>query len=153
VSLWYPLKSFMPTVMKQYKQFPTRVTRPCSSSGHNYIFIFKDFANPLLIMYSKLKSSGAFVSSGWLRTQLSNFHLPDKVTYVIVFAKHRFTFVVIFRNYDFYKMFQIRLFICTSISTLCCKTAFYQYSSKLHCKHLNNSNSWIYLKWTGTMYR
>ena len=48
--------------------------------------------------------------------QLINFHLADKVTLVIIFTKHPFIIVVIFRNNDqrcsykiFFKMFQLRL--------------------------------------------
>jgi len=67
-----------------------------------------------------------------------NLHVVNKVIVAIIFAKHRLNFVVIFRKNDqqcsykiYLQVFNVRLFC---ISTLCCNTAFYQHSSKLHNK-------------------
>jgi len=87
-----------------------------------------------------------------------NLHMVDKVTVAIIFAKHQFNFVVIFRNndqqcsYKIYLQSVSRTVILHLFSKLCCNTTFYQYSSKLHNKRQNNSNTciYVYLKWTGT---
>ena len=51
--------------------------------------------------YSWLTGSGGFVSSGGLRMLFIYLHMVDKVIVAILFAKHRFNFVVIFRkNYQ-----------------------------------------------------
>ena len=52
------------------------------------------------LLYSWLTGSGGFVSSGGLRMLFINLHMVNKVTVAIIFAKHRFNFVVIFRKND-----------------------------------------------------